>query len=76
MVVKRGRHIALTDITFDVRQGTLMGVLGPNGAGKSTLFEAIAGILPVAQGTVRIRGAEGRKTVRETTFRGPKAPDR
>ena len=62
VVVKRGSHIALTDITFDVRQGTLMGVLGPNGAGKSTLFEAIAGILPVAQGTVRIHGAEGRKT--------------
>ena len=61
VVVERGGHIALTDITFDVRQGTLMGVLGPNGAGKSTLFEAIAGLLPVAQGTVRIHGAESRK---------------
>ena len=59
--VVRGGHRALNDVTFEVGPGTLMGVLGPNGAGKSTLFDAIAGVLPVAQGTVTLRGAATQK---------------
>ena len=55
--VVRGGHQALTDVTFEVGPGTLMGVLGPNGAGKSTLFDAIAGVLPVSRGTVTLWGA-------------------
>ena len=55
--VVRGGHQALTDVTFEVGPGTLMGVLGPNGAGKSTLFDAVAGVLPISQGTVTLRGA-------------------
>ena len=58
MAVERGGHVALTGITFDVGPGTLMGILGPNGAGKSTLFEAIAGLLPVAHGSLTVRGIE------------------
>ena len=54
--VVRGGHHALTDVTFEVGPGTLMGVLGPNGAGKSTLFDAIAGVLPITQGTVTLSG--------------------
>ncbi len=54
--VVRGGHQALTDVTFEVGPGTLMGVLGPNGAGKSTLFDAVAGVLPITQGTVTLRG--------------------
>ena len=59
--VVRGGHTALTDVTFDVGPGTLMGVLGPNGAGKSTLFDAISGVLPITQGTVALRGTQARK---------------
>ena len=55
--VVRGGHQALTDVTFEVGPGTLMGVLGPNGAGKSTLFDAVAGVLPISQGTVTLRGS-------------------
>ena len=61
LTVVRGGHIALTDVTFDVWEGTLMGVLGPNGAGKSTLFGAIAGTLPIARGSVRLHGEASRK---------------
>ena len=57
VTVVRGGHKALTDVTFDVGPGTLMGVLGPNGAGKSTLFDVIAGVLPVTDGAVTRRGA-------------------
>ena len=58
ITVERGGHVALTGITFDIGPGTLMGILGPNGAGKSTLFEAIAGLLPVADGKLRLSGTE------------------
>ena len=53
--------MALTDDTFKVGPGVLMGILGPNGAGKSTLFDAIARVLPITQGTVDLHGAEVRK---------------
>ena len=57
VTVMRGGHTALTEVTFSVGPGTLMGVLGPNGAGKSTLFEAIVGLLPLAKGTVKLHGS-------------------
>ena len=60
VTVVRGGHTALTDVTFEVAKGTLMGVLGPNGAGKSTLFDAVAGVLPLTQGTVDLHGAGSR----------------
>ena len=48
VTVELDGHMALSNVTFDVHAGTLMGVVGPNGAGKSTLFNAIAGLLPSA----------------------------
>ena len=60
VAVERGGYRALFDITFAVGPGTLVGVVGPNGAGKSTLFDALAGILPITQGTVNLHGAESR----------------
>lgn len=38
-----GGIIANDDITFDVKEGEILGVIGPNGAGKSTLFDLITG---------------------------------
>jgi branched-chain amino acid transport system ATP-binding protein len=38
-----GGVIANDDITFDVKEGEILGVIGPNGAGKSTLFDLITG---------------------------------
>jgi ABC-type branched-subunit amino acid transport system ATPase component len=44
----------LHGIEFSVRSGEVLGVLGRNGMGKSTLIRAIAGIIPVTKGAVRI----------------------
>lgn len=47
---------AVTDVSFDVRSGTVLGIIGANGAGKSTLMRTVAGILPPTRGRVEVRG--------------------
>ena len=39
-----------------VADGEFVGIIGPNGAGKSTLLKAILGMVPIREGTVRLRG--------------------
>ena len=56
VTVERNAFRALSDITFNVRGGSLVGILGPNGAGKSTLFDVIAGVLPATKGKVEYHG--------------------
>ncbi len=46
----------LVDVRFHVRDGETTALVGPNGAGKSTVIEAIAGLLPLQRGTVRVDG--------------------
>jgi len=45
-------------IDLDVRAGELVAVLGPNGAGKSTFVKAIAGLVPIHSGQVRLGGTD------------------
>jgi ABC-type polysaccharide/polyol phosphate transport system ATPase subunit len=47
---------ALQGITFDVPDGTSLGIIGNNGAGKSTLMRALAGILPPNEGRIEVNG--------------------
>jgi ABC-2 type transport system ATP-binding protein len=47
---------ALRDVSFDIAQGSSMGLIGPNGSGKTTLRKCIAGILRPTAGTIRYRG--------------------
>ena len=47
---------AIKNISFDVRNGTAMGIIGSNGAGKSTLMRAMAGILPPTSGSIEVWG--------------------
>ena len=56
-VTKRyGERRALSDVSFGVNAGEVLGLIGPNGAGKTTLLEAIAGLLPVDDGRILWRG--------------------
>jgi len=52
-----GRIAALSDVSFHVEAGELLGLIGPNGAGKSTLFECLAGVMPSDSGLMRAQGA-------------------
>src|SRR5262245_9300356 len=47
-----GDQRALSEVSFDVRAGELLGLIGPNGAGKTTLLEAVAGLLPIDEGDI------------------------
>jgi len=53
-----GRIPILTGITFDVRQGEIVGVLGHNGMGKTTLMKTLMGFVPATAGTIAFDGAD------------------
>jgi ABC-2 type transport system ATP-binding protein len=53
-----GGHAAVSNISFKVGHGEIVGLLGPNGAGKSTTMRILAGYLPATSGTVRIAGLD------------------
>ncbi len=52
-----GAHI-ISDVSFSVPQGEMLGVIGPNGAGKTTLFNLISGVLRPTGGSVHLEGAD------------------
>jgi len=52
---KFGTYKALSNVSFSVNGGEILGLIGPNGAGKSTLLECIAGLLPADLGTIEWR---------------------
>jgi ABC-2 type transport system ATP-binding protein len=51
-------HAALSNVSFSVRRGEVVGLLGPNGAGKSTTMRILSCYLPASSGTVRIDGLD------------------
>jgi ABC-2 type transport system ATP-binding protein len=53
---KYGTFTAVDDLSFDVREGEVLGLLGPNGAGKTTTMRMVTGFLPPSTGRVRIGG--------------------
>lgn len=53
-----GGHRVLTDVSFALRRGEVLGLLGANGAGKSTTLSIIAGVLAPDSGEVRIAGRD------------------
>ena len=56
-VTKRfGGLAAVSEVSFELEEGIILGLIGPNGAGKSTLFGCINGTLPLSEGTVTFDG--------------------
>lgn len=56
LVKTYGGVTAVSDISFSVARGEIIGFLGPNGAGKSTTMRVLTGYLPATSGSVRIMG--------------------
>ena len=49
-----GGHEAVTDVSFAVKPGEVVGLLGPNGAGKTTTIRMLLGVLRAQRGTSRV----------------------
>ena len=49
-------QVAVSDVSFSVQRGEIVGFLGPNGAGKTTAMRVLTGFLPPTAGTARIAG--------------------
>lgn len=57
-VVRYGAIAAVRNVDLDVEEGEIVALLGPNGAGKTSLISAIAGVIPLASGTVKFAGED------------------
>jgi ABC-2 type transport system ATP-binding protein len=53
-----GPRRAVTDVSFAVEPGEIVGLLGPNGSGKSTIFRILTGYLVPSGGSVQIAGCD------------------
>jgi branched-chain amino acid transport system ATP-binding protein len=53
-----GGFLAVNQVSFEAREGEILGLIGPNGSGKSTTFNLIAGNLPPTAGSIRFEGAD------------------
>jgi ABC-2 type transport system ATP-binding protein len=51
-------HTAVSDVSFTVNRGEIVGLLGPNGAGKSTTMRVLSCYLPATSGSVRVAGLD------------------
>jgi len=51
-----GEFAAVSELTFSLQPGEVLGLVGPNGAGKTTTLRCLAGIIPPSRGTVCVGG--------------------
>ncbi len=47
---------AVSDVTFDIKEGELVGLIGPNGAGKTTFFNLLTGVYQPTEGDIEFNG--------------------
>jgi len=53
-----GGFTAVSNVSFGVEQGEILGLIGPNGSGKSTIFNMLSGALVPNSGSIRFEGRE------------------
>ena len=58
-LIKRfGGFTAVSNVSFRVDQGEILGLIGPNGSGKSTIFNMLSGTFAPTAGSIRFQGRE------------------
>ncbi|NCA11004.1 ATP-binding cassette domain-containing protein, partial [bacterium] len=68
LTVRFGGLVAVSDVSLDVAEGSIVSLIGPNGAGKTTAFNTISGIYTPTSGTVRLRGRRLERSFTAGTF--------
>ena len=53
---KYGKAVAVDNISFNIKEGEIVGLLGPNGAGKSTTMNMLTGFIEQTEGEILING--------------------
>ncbi len=53
-----GATVAVSDVSFEVKEGEIFGLIGPNGAGKTTTMECVEGVRRPDRGTISILGLD------------------
>ena len=80
-VLARGLHLArgardvVGELDLRIPQGQVVGLFGSNGAGKTTLLQALAGLLPVRQGALRVFGGTPAQARRAIGYVAQTVPD-
>ena len=53
-----GKKVVLDNVSFEIEEGSIVGLLGPNGCGKTTLIKILTGLIKDHTGTVKIANEE------------------
>src|ERR671934_1019533 len=53
-----GGLMAVSDVSFSMKKGEIVGLIGPNGAGKTTLFNVVSGYYAPTRGSVVFQGKD------------------
>ena len=56
VTIRFGGLTALENVTFDIKEGEILGLIGPNGAGKTTCFNVVTGVYQATSGQIRFDG--------------------
>ena len=56
VTVRFGGIVALNGVSFDIEDGTIVGLIGPNGAGKTTLFNCMSRLYEPTEGDIQFKG--------------------
>lgn len=61
MTKQYGRQLALDDVSFQIRKGSIVGLIGPNGAGKTTIMKIMGGLVFPTEGQLSMFDETGEK---------------
>jgi manganese transport system ATP-binding protein len=68
LVLRYGNHTALARSSFTIPLDGVTAVIGPNGSGKSTLLHALAGLVPAAEGRLRVLGQDPERSREQVSY--------
>ncbi len=66
---KFGKNTVLDDVSFKIKEGSIVGLIGPNGAGKTTIMKTLGGLIYPTSGSVELYGSSDEKGLNKARSR-------